>query len=126
MSDGDGTPAGTIVWQDLTVESAKEMSQFYESVVGWRAEACEVGGYEDYNLIPAGGTEPVAGICHARGANANLPAQWLLYVTVEDLDQSMRSTLERGGKILDGPRMMGKNRFCVISDPAGAVMGLME
>ena len=66
----------------------------------------------------------MAGICHARGANDNLPAQWLLYVNVEDIDSSIRRAVELGGHLVDGPRKMGKNRFCVIRDPADAVIAL--
>jgi len=35
-------------------------------------------------MIPPESNDPVAGICHARGANANLPAQWLIYVAVQE------------------------------------------
>jgi len=34
--------------------------------------------------------------------------------------------LSSGGKLIDGPRMMGKSRFCVIQDPAGAMIALIE
>jgi predicted enzyme related to lactoylglutathione lyase len=67
----------------------------------------------------------VAGVCHARGANANLPAQWLVYVQVEDVEASARRAAELGGAVVDGPRGMGSLRFCVIRDPAGAVLALV-
>ena len=56
----------------------------------------------------------------------NLPAQWLLYVNVDDIDSSLRRAVELGGHLINGPRKMGKNRFCVIRDPAGAVMALIN
>lgn len=31
----------------------------------------------------------VAGVCHARGINADLPVQWLLHLKVADLEDSM-------------------------------------
>ena len=59
--------------------------------------------------------------------NADLPAQWLVYITVEDLDDSMSNCEERGGKILVAPKDMGTmGRYCVIQDPAGAVAALFE
>lgn len=45
---------------------------------------------------------------------------------VEDIDSSIRRAVELGGHLIDGPRKMGKNRFCVIRDPAGAVMALIS
>ena len=85
-----------------------------------------MGGYDDYNMMPPESDDPVAGICHARGANANLPAQWLIYVAVEDIDSSIRRCIELGGHLIDGPRKMGPNRFCVVKDPVGAVLGLIS
>ncbi|TDI42665.1 MAG: VOC family protein [Acidobacteria bacterium] len=119
-------PAGTIVWKDLTVENADVIRDFYAEVVGWKHSPCDMGGYDDYNMTPPGSNDPVAGICHARGANANLPAQWLIYVAVEDVDSSIRRCIELGGHLVDGPRKMGSNRFCVVKDPVGAVLGLIS
>ena len=117
---------GTIMWRDLTVGDADQVREFYSAVVGWVAEAVEMGGYADYNMLPPGTSEPVAGICVRRGINADLPSQWLMYVTVEDLDRSMARCLERGGRIVAGPRGMGEARYCVIQDPAGAVCALFQ
>ncbi len=119
-------PAGTIVWKDLTVENADVIRDFYAEVVGWKHAPCDMGGYDDYNMMPPESDEPVAGICHARGANANLPTQWLIYVAVEDIDSSIRRCIELGGHLIDGPRKMGPNRFCVVKDPVGAVLGLIS
>ncbi|MEZ4561372.1 MAG: hypothetical protein R2853_01375 [Thermomicrobiales bacterium] len=41
--------------------------------------------------------EIVAGICHARGENADLPPQWLTYVVVADLEESLRRVEAGGG-----------------------------
>ena len=118
--------AGSIVWKDLTVENADVIRDFYAEVVGWKHEACDMGGYDDYNMMPAASDEAIAGICHARGSNDNLPPQWLLYVTVEDIDSSIRRCVDLGGHLVDGPRKMGSNRFCVLKDPAGAVIALIS
>ena len=122
----DDQPAGTIVWKDLTVENADVIRDFYREVVGWKHEPVDMGGYDDYNMEPPQGGTAVADICHARGANDNLPAQWLLYVNVQDVDSSVRRAVELGGHLVDGPRKMGKNRFCVIRDPAGTVIALIS
>ena len=82
------TRPGTISWTDLTIADAERLRDFYESVADWSPESLPMGGYADYVMKDAAGAA-VAGICHARGANADLPAQWLIYITVEDLDHSM-------------------------------------
>jgi uncharacterized protein len=119
-------PPGSIVWTDLTVKDAASVRDFYREVVGWEAAPQTMGDYDDFNMLPSGAETPVAGICHARGANANLPAQWLVYVQVEDVEASAKRAQKLGGAVLDGPRGMGSLRFCVIRDPAGAVLALVS
>lgn len=123
----DQGKVGTIGWVDLTVPDADRIRDFYGQVVGWKPEPVEMGGYSDYTMTtPEAGT-PVAGVCHARGSNADLPAQWLVYVNVADLDRSMESCRALGGEVISGPKTMaGHGRYCVIRDPAGAVAALFE
>ena len=117
---------GDIEWRDLTVENAGDVSDFYSNVVGWQKEAASMGDYEDFNMnLPANG-ETIAGICHSKGPNSNMPAQWLMYVRVEDVKESAKYCEKLGGSVIEGPRMMGDLNFCVIKDPAGAVLGLVS
>ena len=125
MTDPEQPSAGSIVWHDLTVPNAGEIRDFYSGVVGWESTEHDMGGYADFGMNQAAGGETVAGICHARGPNANLPAQWLIYVRVADVDASAERCRELGGTVLDGPREVGEERFCVIRDPAGAVAALI-
>lgn len=117
---------GKIEWLDLTVPDAERIKNFYSNVVGWKSSEVDMGSYSDFNInLPETG-DTVAGICHARGSNANLPSQWLVYVRVENVKDSAAQCEKRGGKVLDGPRRMGGSDFCVIQDPAGAVMALLS
>lgn len=103
-----------------------QVRDFYSQVVGWRAEPVEMDGYADFNMIAPGTNQPAGGICHARGANAALPAQWLIYIRVADLEQALTRCQELGGRILVGPKAIDeKQRYVVIQDPAGAVAALI-
>ena len=126
MPNKKTAPAGSIVWQDLTVKNADEVRGFYREVVGWNVSPIDMGGYDDYAMVPDGKRKAVAGICHARGSNAALPPQWLIYITVASVRKAARSCVKLGGEVLDGPRKMGGHGFCVIRDPAGAVAALIE
>ena len=118
-------PVGTINWFDLTVADADAVRDFYADVVGWTVEPLSMGDYSDYVMKSPETGAPVAGVCHARGQNAGLPAQWLLYVQVADVDASAARCVERGGRILAPPRSGGpQGRYCVIQDPAGAAVAL--
>ena len=115
---------GTISWQDLTVAEADGVRDFYQAVAGWKPEPVPMGAYSDYSMNVDG--TPVAGVCHARGLNADLPPQWLIYITVEDLDHSLAECHRLGGSLVSGPRSYGGGRYCVIKDPAGAVCALYQ
>lgn len=117
---------GTLGWFDLTVADAPGVRDFYQAVVGWSAAGVDMGGYEDYTMSTADGTA-VAGVCHARGANEGLPAQWLAYIHVPDLNASLAAVAERGGAVVRPARSAGgMGRFAVVRDPAGAVVALFE
>ena len=117
---------GKIEWLDLTVDDASRVKDFYCSVVGWSSTEQDMGTYSDYNINLPGTVNTIAGICHAKGANANMPAQWLAYVRVAKVADSAEKCEKSGGKVLDGPRRMGGMQFCVIQDPAGAVLALLS
>lgn len=113
-------------WFDLTVPNADAVRDFYRAVVGWAPTPVEMDGYNDYCMAPPGAEAPAAGICHARGSNANLPPQWLIYITVADLAASLAACEKGGGKIIAPVRDMGGAKMAVIQDPAGAVAALYQ
>ena len=117
---------GALSWTDLTVSNADEIRKFYEAVVGWTHTPVEMGDYQDFCMNKPGDGQTVAGICHARGENAELPSQWLVYVIVKELAQSIAECESRGGKVLQDPRSLSGGRFAVIQDPAGACLALFE
>lgn len=136
ISPPDGTeprdgaaPVGRIGWLDLTVPDAPATRDFYRQVVGWSVEDVEMTdgkeSYADYNMLGGDG-DPVAGVCHARGGNADLPPVWLIYLTVGDLAESLRLVLEEGGRVIK-PAQGDETAYgyAVIQDPVGAYLALM-
>ncbi len=118
---------GSVTWNDLTVPNAEEVRNFYNKVVGWKHEAVEMNGYSDFSMLTPVEGKAVAGVCHAKGVNAGLPPQWLIYITVEDIDLSIKNCLELGGSVIAGPQKMGEQgKYCVIKDPAGAAVALFQ
>lgn len=125
---------GQILWTDLTVENAEQVRDFYAAVIGWSFEPVGMGEYDDFMMVAKGQrprhlpehTVRVAGVCHARGDNADLPAQWLNYFSVEDIETSRLAVVEQGGKIRTDVKSYGASKYCVIEDPAGAVCALYE
>jgi predicted enzyme related to lactoylglutathione lyase len=118
---------GTIGWTDLTISNAEEIRNFYSRVVGWKPQPLSMGQYDDYVMNTPETETSIAGVCHARGGNAGLPPQWLIYITVANIDESIVTCKSMGGKILaEAKNYSDMGRYCVIQDPAGAVCALFE
>jgi hypothetical protein len=127
LSEKKKPEIGSIAWTDLTVENAETVRDFYSEVVGWKPSPVSMGDYSDFNMNAPESENPAAGICHARGSNADLPAQWMIYIIVPDIEKSTSRRQELGGKLLTPIKNMGgQGRYCVIQDPAGAVAALYE
>lgn len=115
---------GKIGWVDLTIDNAESLKDFYQQVVGWQPAPVSMGEYNDFNMLPDENGEPVAGICHARGGNADIPPVWMVYITVDNLEAALEKCVELGGKVL---KPQAENRpFAVIEDPAGAICTLYQ
>lgn len=117
---------GKIGWIDCTVDNATGIRDFYKDVAGWTTSECAMGDYSDYFMAAPETGETVAGICHARGVNADLPPVWLIYVGVNNLDASLGRCTGLGGQIIAGPKTFGDGRYAVIRDPAGSILGIYE
>ncbi len=118
---------GTISWTDLTINNADEVSNFYSKVVGWKVEEVPMGNYCDYSMLTLQTDTPVAGICHSIGVNANMPPQWLIYINVANISNSILECTKLGGKVIVEPKNYANmGTYCVIQDPAGAVCALFE
>lgn len=63
--------------------------------------------------------EVAAGVCHARGGNADLPLVWLPYFAVASADDAIARAQAGGGRVVAGPKGYDAYRYVVIEDPAG-------
>jgi predicted enzyme related to lactoylglutathione lyase len=120
---------GAIMWHDLAVPNAEVISDFYRQVIGWERSALNMGDYNDY-ILESPDTPPkapAAGVSHTLGNNSYLPPQWLMYVTVDNLDKSLEQCNTLGGQVIGPKRKLGERGFfCLIQDPAGAYVMLCE
>jgi len=131
MPEAPKPEVGSVGWVDLTVPDAAQVRDFYQAVAGWKVH--EVGmsdageKYADYAMLTGGSGKGVTGICWRRGTNQDIPAGWMIYITVENLEASIAKCLELGGKVVLGPRNFGPDaKYVFIQDPSGACCGLFQ
>ncbi|HET9508874.1 MAG TPA: VOC family protein, partial [Gaiellaceae bacterium] len=107
-----------VAWVDLTVPNAAAVRDFYAGVAGWGVSEVDMGGYADFTLLDEGG-EAIAGVCHARGENADLPPVWIVYFRVAEIERVAERCIELGGEVLRGPSPPNDaGRTCFVRDPA--------
>jgi predicted enzyme related to lactoylglutathione lyase len=130
MAEQDKPEIGSVGWIDLTVDNATNVRDFYQAVVGWKAQGVEMSDsgskYEDFGMAAPSG-KSVAGVCHRRGGNKEIPSGWMIYIIVADLEESLRKCVELGGKVLAPTRSYGgQSKYTFIADPSGATCGLFQ
>lgn len=116
---------GHMAWLDLSVNNADEVKSFYQDVVGWQSSEVSMGDYNDYAMLTNEG-EAVAGICHAKGCNIDIPPAWLPYFLVDNIEQAAQAVQDKGGSMVTEIKSMGDDKYAVIKDPAGAVCAIYQ
>ncbi|NES24105.1 MAG: VOC family protein [Symploca sp. SIO3E6] len=104
-------------------EAAKS---FYAQLLGWKLQDISMEG-TTYTTISAGDQE-IGGMMSvsAPAVQGNPPPHWGVYVTVDDVDASVKKAEELGATILVSPMdIQDVGRFSIIQDPQGAVLTLI-
>lgn len=115
---------GAFGWFELMTTDVGAAKTFYKGLFGWEYETVPIPGSE-YTMVKVDGVA-VAGIMAMVEECKGMPPSWDIYITVDDVDATVTSITELGGKVLrpafDIPDV---GRFCVLQDPQGAVIMAM-
>ena len=113
---------GAFSWCELMTKDPKAAKDFYTKLFGWTTEEMSVTPGMNYTVVKVGG-QGIGGIMAIPPEAQNMPPNWGVYVTVDNVDAIATSAKELGGKVLMGPQDIPTvGRFCVIQDPQGAVI----
>lgn len=125
MGIRDSYENGAFSWVDLMTSEQEDAKQFYAELFGWTFEdmPTDMGGV--YSMAYKG-DRSVAAIS-ALPPNAKIPPSWQTYITVKDLDATVKSCQDNGGTIQMAPfDVMEAGRMAVIKDPTEAVVSLWQ
>ena len=113
-------------WAELDTRDRDGAERFYGEVFGWEAEPIEQDGrvvYESWKL----GARTIGGMLPMdESFPAEIPANWLAYFGIEDLDGAAATVERLGGRTIMPPQSVPSGRFAVFADPQGAVFGLVQ
>ncbi len=113
------------VWNELLTRDGARARTFFRELLGWTARA-EPMGPGSYHVLEGDGRD-VGGVFEMSGPEwQGIQSQWLAYVRVDDVDAAAARVPALGGAVRIPPTSEpGVGRFCVISDPAGALLALI-
>jgi len=120
----NGPPGpGQFSWPELATADLEAGWKFYKGLFGWSVtednDMGEMGVYRMYGR----GDGPMGGM-FTRPPEMPMSA-WLYYVTVEDLDSTVRKAKELGGQVVNGPmEVPGGDWIAQCMDPQGGMFAL--
>jgi|SRR5689334_5889783 predicted enzyme related to lactoylglutathione lyase len=120
-------PQGDYIWYELMTPDPEGSKAFYDAVVGWNIGKAEEA-YNGYRMIGtdggfAGGVLPLNAEMQQHGARPT----WLGYIHVTDVDQSIKSIEQAGGKaLMPATDIPNVGRIAMVADPQGAPFYVMK
>jgi predicted enzyme related to lactoylglutathione lyase len=117
---------GTFCWNELVTRDMEGASKFYTELLGWKAVDGSMTEMP-YTLLKAGEKDAGGMMNMPPDVPNEVPAHWMAYITVDDVDAAAKKVAELGGEVFHGPQDIPEvGRFCIIKDPTGAVVSLMQ
>ncbi|MFI8189390.1 VOC family protein [Streptomyces sp. NPDC085946] len=111
---------GSLGWVELLTRGPERAAAFYTGVFGWSA-----GGSRPYTRWSVGGADFGGMVAMDEKFPHEVPAHWLPYFAVRDVEDAAAVATRAGGTVLmepvsvpDGPRI------AVLRDPQGAMFGV--
>ena len=133
MSEEKSCPQpGEFSWNELVTTDEAAAKIFYTGLFRWTVEPfggnkedqAKAGDDKNYNLFKQGDTM-VGGLM--KRPKPGMPAHWLAYVSVEDVDATAVHAVKLGGQVMmpsfDVPDV---GRVAVLKDLQGAPIGLFK
>ena len=126
-----GRLPGKIIWHDLLTNDPGASQRFYGELFGWEFEAIGIAsglkGNITYTLIRHHG-QLIGGMIDTKALNNRTDmSQWVVLMSVDDIDEATRRFAAEGGSVLTPARdLQRRGRIAVVKDAEGALLALLE
>jgi len=130
-SPGNERLPGKIIWRDLLTHDLSGSKEFYGSLFGWEFESVGrdsgFGSDSAYTLIRHKG-RLIGGMIDTMALNGkNDISQWVVVMSVGDVDKAASSFAASGGEVITPPTdLRRRGRLAVVRDAEGALLGLLQ
>jgi uncharacterized protein len=117
----DTSARGCVGWHELVATDCEKALAFYSEIFDWQQADADVGTLGTYQLFSSGG-QTIGGMVNGPAA---VPAFWLYYFNVDDIDAAAKRVTSGGGRILSDPiELPGGSGVIQCTDPHGAAFAL--
>jgi uncharacterized protein len=118
---------GAVSWTELLTSDPKAAVEFYGGLFGWKYDAMQMGpDAPPYQVIKIGDAA-LGGIMQTPLQAGAMPPAWAPYVTVADIEATRAKTTSLGGQCCtDVMEVPGVGKMCVIADPQGATINIIQ
>ncbi|KAI9135336.1 VOC family protein [Acaryochloris sp. CCMEE 5410] len=117
---------GTFSWCELMTTDTDAAQTFYAQLFGWEMQDQPMPGMM-YTVLQSNGKEVGGGLMPIPDEAAGCPPTWGIYVTVDDVDATAKTTTELGGTVMRLPTdIPNVGRFAIIQDPQGAMLSIIS
>ncbi|MEP7028547.1 MAG: VOC family protein [Candidatus Eisenbacteria bacterium] len=119
---------GTFCWPELSTSAQGAAETFYTKLFDWTLKLTPMGEDSHYTIFLKGDRDVAAGAqMQPETAKAGVPTHWLSYISVANVDETVKRAEALGGKLIAGPfDVMEHGRMAVLSDPSGAAFALWQ
>jgi len=114
-------------WHELNTWEPDKARHFYNETLGWDFQPTTLPDGTSYWVAHKEG-RAVGGIFQLTEPEfEGIPSHWMTYLAVDDILASQTRAEHAGGEILRPAfRLPGVGRLSVVSDTAGAIIGLIQ
>jgi predicted enzyme related to lactoylglutathione lyase len=114
-------------WAELNARGLQKDVPFYAAAFGWGSKVSPMGeGQPPYTEFLLGDTSIAGAMEMNPMVPAQVPSYWMVYFSVGDVDGSFRKAIEAGAQEMVAPVDYPGGRFAILSDPQGAMFGLLK
>jgi len=119
---------GEFCWADVGTKDVAGAKKFYRSIFGWDVKDLPMGPGQKYSMLRVRRKEVCALYpMDPEQKKAKMPSFWLPYISVVNVDRTVKKARAAGGKLCMGPMdVMGAGRMAILLDPTGACFAIWQ
>ncbi len=115
---------GSLIWTEQMSRSSQENLAFYSAVLlGSEFHDTSTDGHPYATFVSEG--RDVGGVGEYGADDLELPAQWWVYLAVDDTDAAVDQVIKLGGSVIRPPADSPYGRVATVADNQGASFSLM-